>query len=28
VRVGDVIDGFKVVDIGPDGVKLEPDDLK
>ncbi len=28
VRIGDVIDGFKVVDIGPDGVKLEPDDLK
>ena len=25
VRIGDVIDGFKVVAIGPDGVMLEPD---
>lgn len=24
VRIGDVIDGFKVVAIGPDGVKLTP----
>ncbi len=25
VRIGDVLDGFKVVAIGPDGVMLEPD---